>query len=208
MMKREIKMGGQRLSYPACVLAGQQKIQPQDVLILRKHVFPDGIVSAEDAIALMEIHRSGADKCPEWDTYFIESLTAFIVEHSWPQGSLDDVNGRWLKEMIAPDGVIATAAELDLLIHVIDVARSVPDYLSALAIDQLRLALERGTGAYSERREIRRPGISEQDVAHVVRVLKGACNHGHLMLTHRENRVLSAIDRLVEAAPNHPSCVT
>jgi len=198
-------MGVHRLSYPACVLAGQKKIEPQDIHILRKHVFPEGIISAEDALTMFEIQRSSAEKCHEWHTYFVETMTAFIVDYSWPQGSLDDVNGKWLKAMIAPDGVIASAGELDLLIHVIEMSKSVPDYLSALAIDQLRVALEMGRGAYSERRETKRHGISEQDVAHVIRILKGACNHGQLMLTHRENRVLVAIDRLVSAELNHPS---
>lgn len=198
-------MDGSRLSYPACMIAGQNKIDAQDVLTLRKHVFPQGLASAEDAITLQTLHHSPGSKCPEWATYYVEAMTAFIVDLCWPQGSLDDLNARWIEALIAPEGVVETEAELDFLIHVIDIARSVPDRLSTLAIDQVRAALEMGRGAYASRREVRRQGISEQDVAHVVRILKGACNHGLMTVTKRENKVLVAIDMIVSAELNHPS---
>lgn len=193
-----------RLSYPACVFAGQPKIEPQDILVLRKNVFPEGLVDAQDALTLLEIHRSPAEKCLEWHSWFVETMTAFIVHHSWPKGSLDEINGQWLMATIAPEGVIESAAELDLLIHVIEVSRAVPDFLSAFAIDQLRIALATGRGAYAARREGKRQGISEQDVEYVVRILKGACNNGQILLTSRENRVLGSISRIVEGRFNHP----
>ncbi len=46
-------MSGFRFSFPACVIAGKGRIAADDILMLRKYAFPDGVRSSEDALAFL-----------------------------------------------------------------------------------------------------------------------------------------------------------
>ena len=193
------------LSVPPVAVAGKDRIVPEDVLFLRKHLFPGGLTSAEDAAALVAIHRSCPEKCPEWDAWFIEALTAFVVFHSWPQYSLDDINAGWLISLLAEDDVVRTPAEFQLLLHVIEVSRHVPEQLSALAIRQLLVAIATGQGACAMARSGKRRGIGHEDIALLYRVLKTSLHAGKMVLGRAEIDVLFEIDRLVADCRNHPA---
>ncbi len=197
-------MDAQRLSYPACVLAGQKIIDSQDILFLRKYAFPEGLTCAGDAVALLEIHRSAGTKCNDWDAGFVDLMADFIVSYCWPQGSLDEINANWIMEAFSSNGVVQSQAELDLLIHVIEISYSVPGFLSAFAIDQVRLALQGGTGAYANQRQSKRHGIAIEDIDYIRRILMGAHKGGRLNLSAGEDLVLKAINVLVSDRLNHP----
>jgi hypothetical protein len=194
-----------RLSYPASVIAGKSRLVPADILFLRKHAFPDGLISPDDAAQLLAIHQSCAEKCAEWDNWFIEMMTSFIVFHSWPQYSLDDINAAWLIAMFSREGVIETGAELELILHVMEVSRAVPPCLSALALDQLQLALSSGEGAYAGQRQVRRAGIAREDIDYLYRILRGSTFEGKMVLSATEATVLDRIDKLVRGRTNHPA---
>ncbi|MDO6965857.1 hypothetical protein [Rhizobium alvei] len=193
-----------RPTYPASALIGQRRLDELDVLLVRRHVFPEGLTSADDAEVLLSIHRSASETTSDWDAWFVEAMVAFIVFHSWPQYSLDEFNANWIVASIAPEGVVATQAELEFLLHAIEVSRSVPDLLSALAIDQLRIAIE-GGGALSFLRLSKRPGISREDVDYLYRILKGSFGGGRMRLTAREYAVIAAIEDRVRSHFNHPA---
>lgn len=190
--------------YPASAIAGKHRLTADDILLLRKHMFPKGLGSADDAQQLLALHRLPLEKCPEWDNWFVEMMTAFIVVHCYPQYSLDDLNAEWLIAMVSQDGVVATPAELELVMHAMEMARAVPDSLSALALDQLRIALETGTGAYSAGRAVRRFGIAAPDMEFIYRILRGSLFFGKTVLSAREAAVLDRIDELVCRQVNHP----
>jgi hypothetical protein len=186
-------------------MIGQRRLDELDVLLVRRHVFPEGLTSADDAEVLLSIHRSASETTPDWDAWFVEAMVAFIVFHSWPQYSLDEFNANWIVALIAPDGKVATPAELEFLLHAIEVSRSVPDLLSALAIDQLRIAVEGEGGALSSMRRSKRPGISREDVDYLYRILKGSYGGGRMRLTGREYAVIASIERRVRSYFNHPA---
>jgi hypothetical protein len=168
-------------------------------------MFPKGLTSAEDASQLLAMHRCPAQKGPEWDNWFVETMTAYIVVHCYPQYSLDELNGEWLIAMMAPDGVILSAAELEVVLHAMEMACAVPDLLSSLALDQLRLALQSGEGAYAEGRVTKRSGIARQDIEFVYRILRGSLFTGKMVLSVTEVSVLDRIDALVRGRVNDPS---
>lgn len=198
-------MSGFRFSFPACVIAGKGRIVADDILMLRKYAFPDGICSSEDALALLALNDSCSEQSPEWSTYFVESLTAYLVRGTKPPGRIDDAKASWLMRTIAADGVVHSAVELELLLHAMEVASEVPESLSAFALDQIRLALEPGArGAYHATRPAC-AGITAFDLAYVLRVLRGAMERGRLMLSPLEARVLREIDELADPEANHPA---
>ena len=191
--------------YPASMIAGRHRLSADDIVLLRRHVFPKGIASVNDARQLLALHRSPAEKCDGWDNWFVEMMTAFIVVHSYPQYSLDELNAEWLIEMVSTHGVIASGAELELVLHAMEMATAVPDILSAFALDQLHIALRRRTGAYAVRRGIKRAGIAAEDIEFIYRILRGSLFDGKMLLSAREVGVLDRIDALVRQQANHPA---
>ena len=71
-------------------------------------------------------------------------MTDFIVRYCYPQGAMDEWNADWLIAMISTRGVVNSRIELDLLFHVIDMSSHIPDSLSIFALEQIRLAMQRG----------------------------------------------------------------
>ncbi|WP_172746161.1 hypothetical protein [Neorhizobium sp. T7_12] len=176
-----------------------------DILMLRKYAFPDGICSSEDALALFALNDSCPEQSPEWSTYFVEGLTAYLVRGREPMGRIDDAKAGWLMRTIAADGAVRSALELELLLHAMEMASEVPESLSAFALDQIRLALEPGArGAYRAIRPAS-AGITAFDLTYIWRVLRGATERGRLMLSPVEALVLREIDELADAKIHHPA---
>jgi hypothetical protein len=193
-----------RLSFPACVIAGKNRLTTDDIAMLRRFTFPEGIRSSDDAVALLFLHSNCPEKCPEWSSYFVETLTEFVVHFSYPQGTLDETNAAWLRRMFATGGVVNSVLELELLLHVMEVSAYVPDSLTSFALDQLRLAVCRDSGAYVQMRDTRDAGITVDDLAYVHRILRGAFQRGHLTLSPLELDVLYEIDRGITDKTSHP----
>ena len=193
-----------RLSFPACIIAGKHRLATEDLVMLRKFTFADGIRTSDDVVTVLALQNSCPEKCSEWDAFFVEALTDFIVHYSYPQGSLDEINSAWLRKTFATDGVVNSVLELELLLHVMEVSAYVPADLSALVLDQLRIALTDEVGAYHLSRPIARKGITRHDVDYVHRVLRGSGNNGRVVLSPSEIAVLERIDMEMTAASSHP----
>ncbi|WP_157885131.1 hypothetical protein [Neorhizobium galegae] len=176
-----------------------------DILMLRKYAFPDGICSSEDALVLFALNDSCPEQSPEWSTYFVESLAAYLVCDTDPMRRIDDAKAGWLMRTIAVDGAVRSALELELLLHAMEVASEVPESLSAFALDQVRLALDPGArGAYHAARPAS-AGITAFDLTYIWRVLRGAMERGRLLLSPVEALVLREIDELTDARAHHPA---
>lgn len=197
-------MGGIRFSFPASVIAGKGRIDRHDVLILRKYAFADGIRTYDDALLMLALSEMCPTHCDEWRPYFIESLSAFIIDIAPPAGRIDPLKSAWLMQALGLDGVVDNALNLEFLLHAMERADSCPDILSAFALDQLRLAVcDEPMGAYHSGR-VSRDAISAKDIAYVWRILRSAVESGRLLLTPLEASILHVIQCFVEERDNHP----
>ncbi len=61
------------------------RIQPDDVRYFRGEVFRDGVISHAEAEALFAMNAGVAEKCPEWNEYFVEAITQFVVDQAEPR---------------------------------------------------------------------------------------------------------------------------
>lgn len=184
-----------RLSYPACVIAGKVRLTAQDIDVLRDHVFTGGMTTSQDAVILLAINRSSTEKCPEWQSYFIETMTDFIVRHCYPQGAMDEWNADWLIAMISTRGVVNSRIELDLLFHIIDTAARIPDSLSIFALEQIRLTLSHEACPAEHGAPERR--LAMEDVRLVCRVMAAIARSRGVNLTDREARMLRQVGILI-----------
>jgi hypothetical protein len=193
-----------RLAFPACVIAGKHRLAVEDISLLRKHSFPDGIRTPDDVVVMLALNNSCRQKCPEWNSYFVEQLAAFIVHYSYPQGSLDEINVAWLMRMVATDGVVNSPLELELVLHVMEISAHVPDELRAFALDQLRFAIAENVGAYHLDRPLSRKGITRQDIDYIMRILRNVSDGGVITVQPLTWGVMMRIGEETLPASNHP----
>ncbi len=197
-------MSGIRFSFPACVIAGKGRIDRHDLLILRKYAFTNGIRSYDDALLLLALNDMCPAHCEEWPAYFVEQLTAFIVDTAPPRGRLDAAKAAWLIRALALDGRVENPLQLETLLHAIERAESCPDILPAFALDQLRHMLltpaETSYGVPARRHA----GITADDMTYIWRLLRCRINGGRLFISALEATSLAMIDDVVRHRDNHP----
>ena len=75
------------------------------------------------------------DQCAAWPGFFVEAVTDYIVHQEKPSGYISEDNADWLIRAISRDGMVDTAAEMELLVSVIEKSQSSPERLSAYALD-------------------------------------------------------------------------
>ncbi|MBY3390528.1 hypothetical protein [Rhizobium laguerreae] len=193
-----------RLAFPACVVAGKHRLTAEDIVLLRKHSFPEGIRTSDDVVAMLALNNFCPEKCADWNAFFVEQLAGFIVHYTYPQGSLDEINVAWIMRMFTTDGVVNSALELELILHVMEISADVPVELRALALDQLRLAITDNIGGYKLSRAIDRRGITRQDVDYAMRIFRSVAEGGVIPVSSVEYGVLQQIERATLRGANHP----
>ncbi len=197
-------MSEYRFSFPACMAAAKGRIDPHDVILLRKFSFPEGVASRDQAEALVALHHACPTRCSEWEVFFIEALADFIVHREHPLGKLDDDKVAWMMEAFAGDGVVKTKLELDAIVHAAELVHDTPTSLSTFILDQIRRSLlpdPRGAHA-----TFRPPlaAVTAYDLALAWKVLRTSVHDGRLVLSSKERMLLRAIDMLTDDDQDHP----
>ncbi len=103
-------------------------IDKDEVLMMQASIVEDGAIDQEEAEMLFAINDAiseGGTKCPEYDQFFIEAITAFLLADDISEGVLDDMEWDWLRAMIGEDGDLDDL-EIKLLAHIAKVSTSVP----------------------------------------------------------------------------------
>lgn len=128
----ELHMAG-----PAWKLVAKQKILPNDVIELRQEVFSEGVKTTRDVATLLAIETACDEKCPQWDNFFISSITDYVLTGSEPYGTVTEDQVGWIKKSITRDGMTNTKNEFEVILHILDKAKAAPQSLCVLAVDQV-----------------------------------------------------------------------
>ncbi len=104
------------------------KVTVDDVNFLRREIFADDMVSAEEAAALFVLERNVEDKTPEWTALFVEAVTAYVVWQIRPTGVVNEAQGEWL---IQQADRTRTLNSLAVLVNVMAEAHRVPLWFRA-----------------------------------------------------------------------------
>ena len=115
----------------AAALKAGAHMSAEDVLAVRRAVWPDGRISDDEARALFEIDRLAADPAPEWADFFLEALCDHVVNGQEPKGYIDLPNAAWLVEEIERGGDPVSGLELALAVKVIERALNGPAELKS-----------------------------------------------------------------------------
>ena len=170
-------------------IAEKGRVNAEDVLHLRRHVFADGVVSESEADALFDLAHKAPEGDSEWPEFFVEAQSLYLVKHRKPAGYVDEALANDLIAKITHDGRIETRLELDLLVKTLDIATSVPERLVTFALDAVKEMVIAGQGP--TRHGNAKPGvITASDVTYLRRILYAGGGAGQMGITHAEAELL------------------
>ncbi|WP_367165799.1 hypothetical protein, partial [Mesorhizobium sp.] len=198
-------MGELTMSAPVAGLASKNRITAEDVVMLRREVFGDGVVTRGEAEALFALDATAKDKCAQWPDFFIEAVTDFIVHQEKPAGYISQDNADWLVRAISRDGMVDSRTELELLVHVLEKAKSSPNGLCAYALEQVAHAVIDGKGSLMHDGKLVPGLIAKAEVELLRRILYAHGGDGNIAITRAEAEMLFKINERTAAADNDPS---
>ncbi|MFI0849210.1 hypothetical protein [Mesorhizobium sp. IMUNJ 23232] len=174
--------------------AVMETITGADVRAMRAFVYPDGVVSRAEVEKLFRLNAAAKSVCPEWRDFFVEAATDYLVHQERPEGYVSEENADWLIKMISQDSVVETLTEVELLVTVLEKAKSSPERLVAFALEQVAAAVIGGKGALA-RVPGRLPNIVDRDEVDLIRrVLYAFAGDSNVAVTRAEAEMLLKIN--------------
>ncbi len=180
-------------------------ISEVDVAAVRRSFYADGVIDANEAQTLCDLHRLPGAHVIGWGDCFVETLTDYLVQQARPEGYVTLEQAEWLVGQIAPNGTVDTRAELELLINILDKARWSPLSLVAFTLDQVRRAIVDNAGPLRSGKTLAAGQIDETEVELIKRVLYAYGGDGNIAITRAEAELLFEIDAATQGADNAES---
>ena len=121
-------------------------VAPEEIQVLRQLGWADGQIDPDQAETLFVTNDSLVSPDREWRDFFVAALSNFIVNTVQPHGQVDQEMADELIARIDRDGRVASLAELELLVRVLELASSAPDSLRNYTLQQIEAAVQQGDG--------------------------------------------------------------
>ncbi|GHV25087.1 hypothetical protein FACS1894176_02770 [Bacteroidia bacterium] len=105
-------------------------IDAAEVKQLREVLYADGVIDKDEAEFLFELNDavSGKANHSSWETFFVTTITKFLLDDKVSQGEIDDEEALWLLGKILKDGQL-DKTEKALLNNLKSVAKNFPKIL-------------------------------------------------------------------------------
>ena len=197
-------MGGLR-SLPIDDILTRRTIVFDDILILKRVFYEDGVVSADEADLVFSMNRVCTAQHADWPDFLIEAITDYLVFQEAPRGYVTAANAHWLMDRVSNNGKIDSKTELELVVTVLDKARWAPVSLSKFALEQVKHAVISGTGPLRKGKALEAGTISEGEVDLIRRILYAFAGDGHVAVTRDEADILFDIDEAVAGSAPNPT---
>jgi hypothetical protein len=121
------------------------RLTAEDVLNVRRAVWPDGRVSDAEAGIVFDLNRLIREPSDEWRDFFIEALTDYVVNQKPPRGYVDEANAAWLMAEVDRDGTPVSRLEVELVVKVVERALNCPASLRSWALARIEEAVVQGS---------------------------------------------------------------
>jgi len=184
-------------------IADNGHISAEDVLVLRRQIYADGIVSPHDANAIFWLNESCPSGDAEWAEFFVEALTDHMVEQQNPSGYLDDGNADFLARRILRDGKVTGATELELLVNIIEKAAFVPESLRLMVMDEIKRAVLEGEGILRRGKRLTKGAIVSAEVDLLKRVIYGLASDDNVFISRAEAELLFDLNDAIVGSESH-----
>jgi hypothetical protein len=194
-----------RLEVPKTIRAIAEKghIDADDVLGLRRRFYDDGAVRSAEADHLFWLNDACAAACPQWHGFYVEALTDFFVNQRRPRGYIDEEGAEDIAARILNDGRVRSASEMELLVSIIEKARSVPEKLIVFVIGEVRVSVLEGEGPIRGGLRLEPGVIADAEVDVLRRVIYGMASEGNVKVTRLEAELLFDLNDSIVGAENH-----
>jgi hypothetical protein len=163
----------------ADAVGADRVVSAAEALELRKAIFPDGIVSREEAEALIALEARVANTDEAWVAAFVEGIVDHVLGAGQFNGHVEPDVADWLIGRFGDDG--ARETELEVVLKLMERSESAPESLSLFA--QWRIASQFAGKAI---------GVPETEL--IRRCLYASSGDGATAITETEARWLFALD--------------
>ncbi len=167
----------------------------EDVLFLRRNVFPDGVVDRAELTGVIALGERAPDGDPEWLTFFAEVCADFFLREEEPQGYITEGDFVALKALFTRDGAKASALELGVLVTLLEKALAAPSAMTDFVADQIRAVI----GDKAD------PVVNQYEASLIRRFLYASAGAGTIGITREEAELLFDIHDLTAQADNDPA---
>jgi hypothetical protein len=160
-------------------IAADRHISPEEAFQLRQAIFPDGVVSRQEADVLISLEGRVANSDEAWSQAFVEGIVDHVLAVGEYPGHVDENTTSWLMSRFGDDG--ARETEIEVLLKTLERAESAPASLAAYARKRVATWL------------VGKP-MGAQETEFIRRALYVAAGAGATSVTEDEARWLFAID--------------
>jgi hypothetical protein len=108
-------------------------ISADDVRVLQREIFVDGLVSREEADVLIALDRAVAKADPTFADFLVRAVVDFAVWGARPTGYVDQDGARWLTQSLSC-GAGPTEAAARIAFEIVREAQQVDEILLAYAM--------------------------------------------------------------------------
>lgn len=164
------------------------EVSADEALWLRKSVFPDGVISRDEADALVSLERRVANSDSAWAQAFAEAIVDHVLGSG--AGHVDDAMAQWLMVSFADAERAETCVEA--LLKVIERAESAPEALATFVRERVAAC-------------VAGKAMGRAEVEMVRRALYASAGAGTVAVTEAEVRWLFALDAESDGRANDAS---
>src|SRR5687768_11767689 len=179
-------------------------IAPEDVMAIRRAVWPDGVLARAEAETIFELHRQTRSPSLEWSDFFIEAITEAVLNGTDPCGYVDDATAAWLIGELDRTGGPIGAVELELVVGIVEKALNAPASLKAWALAEIECCVLSGEGATRRDGGVRPGVVDEAEVNLLRRIVFASGGDGALVVSQDEAEMLWRIKDATLGAANAP----
>jgi hypothetical protein len=197
-------MSGLR-SLPIDDILRRRTIGFDDILLLKRVFYEDGIASRDEADLMFAMNNVCTAQHADWPDFFVEGITDYLVFQEAPRGYVTSANAHWLMDRVSKGGKVESKAEIELVVSVLDKARWAPVSLVKFALEQVKHAVVTGSGPLRNGKALQPGRISEGEVDLLRRILYAFGGDGHVAVTRDEADILFDIDEVVAASAPNPA---
>jgi hypothetical protein len=188
----------------ASALKAGAVLSSEDVLAIRREVWPDGVVARAEAETIFELHRAARGAGAEWSDFFIEAITEAVVNGKEPHFYVDEETAAWLIGQLDQDGRAIGPVELELVVRIVEKALNAPATLKAWALAQVERCVLSGEGATRQGGDLRPGIVDEAEVELLRRLVFAGGGDGALVVSREEAEMLWRIKDATLGAANAP----
>lgn len=185
-------------------IRGQGRMTAEDVARLRRALFKDGAIEADEADLVFRLNDECSDRDESWNQLYVDALTDYFVWGSVPRGYVNASQARELQHRIVRNNRIDADTELELLGNILHWAEYVPPELAEFALSAVRESiLDPDSAAYG--RDRRRGVVDPVDIELIKRAIYAPATLGSITVTRREADMIFDINDATSHDGNHPS---